>query len=207
MEVEQPVAPLSPSAEEAPTLSVYANGGLVETPADDVVDDAPEEPVSEASAATEEQPPASPKPKATVSPDAKRLKKIASSPLKGSATTKSGTTPSGAGAPLVRKVAIILHLHHPHLEFSLNLPWLIPRVWPSIPRSTDAFLPRFRSSALVHLVPARRLLHLRRKTRQLRSPLLLQQLDKLLSPLPPRRGNPRPPPRVPQNLRLRRPRP
>lgn len=123
MEVEPPVAPLSPSAEEAPTLGVYANGGLVETPAGDAVDNASEELVPEPSAATEEQSPASPKPKATVSPDAKPLKKNGSSPSKGS-TTKSGTTPSGAGAPSVRKVVITLYLHHPHphLEVSLNLP-------------------------------------------------------------------------------------
>lgn len=121
MEVEPPVAPLSPSAEEAPTLGVYANGGLLETPAGDAVDNASDEPVSEPSAATEEQSPASPKPKATVSPDAKPLKKNGSSPSKGS-TTKSGTTPSGAGAPSVRKVVIIPYLYHPHLEVSLKLP-------------------------------------------------------------------------------------
>ena len=121
MEVEQPVAPLSPSAEGAPTLDVYANGGLVETPAGDAVDNVQEESVSEPSAATEEQPPTSPKPKATVSPDAKPLKKNGNSPSKGS-TTKSGTTPSGAGAPSVRKVCIIPYLHHPHFEVLLNLP-------------------------------------------------------------------------------------
>src|SRR5258706_14579503 len=111
MEVEQPVAPLSPSAEEVSTLGVYANGGLVETPAGDAVENAQEEPVPESSAATEEETPASPKPKATVSPDAKPLKKNGNSPSKGS-TTKSGTTPSGAGAPSVRKVGIIPYLHH-----------------------------------------------------------------------------------------------
>ena len=121
MEVEQPVAPLSPSAEGVPTLSVYANGGLVETPAGDAVDNAQEELVSEPSAATEEQSPTSPKPKATVSPDAKPLKKNGNTPSKGS-TTKSGTTPSGAGAPSVRKVGIIPYIRHLHLEVSLSLP-------------------------------------------------------------------------------------
>jgi hypothetical protein len=129
MEVEQPVASLSPSAEEAPALGVYANGGLVENPAGDAADNAREEPVSEASGATEEQTPASPKPKATISPDAKPLKKNGSSPPKGT-TTKSRAIPSGAGAPSVRKVGIILYLHHLHLEVSLKLPWLIPRAWP-----------------------------------------------------------------------------
>jgi len=119
MDVEQPVASLSPTAEGAPTLGVYANGGLVETPAGGVVDDAPEDPVSEASAATEEEPPATTKPKATVSPDAKSLKKIGSSPPKGSTTTKPS---SSAGARSVKKAGIILYLHHPHFDFSLNLP-------------------------------------------------------------------------------------
>jgi len=119
MEVELPVAPLSPAAEEASTLGVYANGGPVETPAGDEVDNAREEPVSEASGATEEQPLASPKPKATISPDAKPLKKNGSSPPKGT-TTKSKATPSGAGASSVRKVGIILYLHHLYLEVSLK---------------------------------------------------------------------------------------
>lgn len=111
MEVEQPVVSLSPSAEEAPTLGVYANAGLVETPAGDAVDNAREEPISEAPAATEEQSPTSTKPKATVSPGAKPLKKNGSSPPKGS-TTKSGATSSGAGVPSVRKVSITLYLYH-----------------------------------------------------------------------------------------------
>ena len=121
MEVEQSVTSLSPSAEEAPTLGVDADGGLVDPPAGDAASDAPEEPAPEASATTKEQSQASPKPKAVVSPDAKPQRKIGSLPPKGSATTKAGTTPSGAGAPSVKKVAIILHLHLPHCEFPLNL--------------------------------------------------------------------------------------
>lgn len=121
MEVEQSVASLSPSAEEAPSFDVSTNGGLVDAPADEVASDAPEEPAPEAPAATEEQPQASPKPKATVSPDAKPLRKIGGLPPKGSATTKAGTTPSGAGAPSVKKVGIVLYLHLPHCEFSLIL--------------------------------------------------------------------------------------
>jgi len=121
MEVEQPVASLFPSTEEVPTLGAYADGGPVDTPAGDAVGDGPEAPASEASAATEEQPLASPKPKATVSPDAKPLKRIGSLPPKGSTTTKPGTTPSGAGAPSVKKVGIILYLRLSHRKFSLNL--------------------------------------------------------------------------------------
>jgi hypothetical protein len=121
MEVEQPVAPLSPSAEEAPTHDLDANGGPVEAPAGagDAVD-APEEPAPEASVTIEEQPSSSSKPKAAISPDAKPLKKMGGSPPKVS-TTKPGTTPGGAGTPSVRKVGLILYLHLPHGEFSLNL--------------------------------------------------------------------------------------
>lgn len=118
MEVEQSVASLSPSAEEASSFGVSANGGLVDAPTDEVASDAPEEPAPEAPAALEEQPQASPKPKATVSPDAKPLRKIGGLPPKGSATTKAG---SGAGAPSVKKVGIVVYLHLPHCEFWLTL--------------------------------------------------------------------------------------
>lgn len=116
MEVEQPVAPLSPSAEEAPTLGVYANGGSVEALPCDAGDDAPVEPAPDASAPTKEQLSASPKPKATVSPDAKPLKKIRSLPPKGSTTTKPGSTSSGVAAPSVKRVGIILYPHLSHRE-------------------------------------------------------------------------------------------
>jgi hypothetical protein len=118
MEVEQSAASLSSPAEGAPILDVCANGGLVETPAGDAVGDPPEELGPEASSATEEEPSASPKPKAAVSPDAKPLKKIGVSPLQGTTTAQRRTTLSSAGTPSVRKVGVILYLHlH---ESSLN---------------------------------------------------------------------------------------
>src|SRR5258708_34049636 len=94
MEVVQPVAPLSPSAEETPTNGVYTNSESVDAPAGDAVGGASEEPAPESSAATEEQPSASFKPKAAISPAAKPLKKTGGPPPTVLSTTKPGRAPS-----------------------------------------------------------------------------------------------------------------